>query len=293
MSLFQVIFRSTTEISRKRCDDKVNALVHIDNSEAKLKESSIESESLGESFMISSSEAPICNPSLDITSTRNFQHESARSPKNNMETKSLQQLIAVNHSNEALYVPENSLSSPPIQKPALNLKRRSEDSAALCITRQKGKLIRLSGKNVPHKAELPNVELLDCDTRKYVFTSSLELISTSDAFANIDLHSLDHKNISGNEMFCELNSADLLSPTGKTDIVFTCNVCEELFNTEREKRNHEKTHLECKLCKRTMSTWKEYVKHLHANCYVHIVQDRPIVKLTRIDSEDIIEKYPE
>lgn len=141
------------------------------------------------------------------------------------------------------------------------------------------------------KAELVNIDQLDSDARKYVFTSSLELVSTTDAFSKVTLNPLNKGNIGHKNDLYE-GSGDLLYPSGKSDVVFSCNLCEQIFDCQKKLLTHQKKHLTCNICKKHSNTWKEYATHLQTSCYVSTT--KPIVTLTRIDKEyDIVKKYPQ
>lgn len=175
------------------------------------------------------------------------------------------------------------------QKEKICGKRRCNDGDSVCMTRQKRKLIQTNGKrDPPRKAELKNFELLDSNTRKYLFTSSLELVSTNDAFSNVNL---SPKDVSVIKYPCP--QSDLLSPSGKSDSVFTCNVCEEIFDTEQKSILHRRKHAKCKFCSKRLNTWREQVTHFKTNCYLDLMKNLPSVKLIRIDEhKETIRKYP-
>lgn len=168
-------------------------------------------------------------------------------------------------------------------------KRKCSNGDSICITRQKRRLIQTSGKrDPPQKAELKNFELLDSNSRKYLFTSSLELVSTTNAFSNVNL---SPKNVLVINNPCP--QSDLLSPSGKSEDIFTCNVCEEIFDTEYKSILHRKKHTKCKLCNRRLKTWREQVTHFKTNCYLDLMKNLPSVKLMRIDEhKEIVNKYP-
>lgn len=169
-------------------------------------------------------------------------------------------------------------------------KRKCNDVHSECMTRHKRKLKCIEDqRDALQKAELVNIEHLDSDARKYVFTSSLELVSTTDAFSNVFLNPVNKSNVCHEDLNESLE--DLLSPSGKSDVVFTCNICEQIFNCQRKLLTHRKKHLTCNICKKHSKTWKEYVTHLQISCYVSATN--PVVTLTRIDREnEIVEKYP-
>lgn len=187
---------------------------------------------------------------------------------------------------------ETSTSST--KKETISGKRKRIASDSVCMTRQKRKLIETSGKrDPPQKTELINFELLDSNTRKYLFTSSLGLVSTSEAFSNGELQQQHENGAQVVKNSCEQPDA-LLSPSGKSDTIFTCNVCEQIFDSEQRRMLHQRKHSKCKFCNKTLRTWREQVTHFKTNCYLDLRKSLPFVKLSRIDEDkQTVSKYPD
>lgn len=196
--------------------------------------------------------------------------------KADIQNLSQEQNIAVEPS------PQNNLLNVTLP----NLKRKCENPQdAKCLTRNKRKL---KNRDVLQKAELVNIDNIDSDVHKYMLTSSLELVSTTNAFSKVNLCKTNNEN--GIE-----NSEDLLlSHSGKSVDVFTCSMCEKMFDSQRKRLNHQKRHLRCKLCKKHWNTWEEYTLHVKTSCKINLTRNSPCVKLKRIDKDkELIRQYPQ
>lgn len=169
-------------------------------------------------------------------------------------------------------------------------KRKNKTSYSECMTRHKRKLKRMKDqRDTLQKVQLVNTNQLDSNARKYVFTSSLELVSTTDAFSKVSLEPTNSSTVSDDK---EENPTDLLSLSGKCVAVYTCKMCEKIYNSKKILLLHQKKHLKCTICKKQSSTLKEHENHFETTCYGILTKNLPIVQLKRVDKDaQIVAKY--
>ncbi|KAF5288002.1 hypothetical protein FQA39_LY15584 [Lamprigera yunnana] len=87
---------------------------------------------------------------------------------------------------------------------------------------------------------------------------------------------------------------NLFMESSKSLEVFICRFCNIVCDTKKLVLKHEKLHLTCKFCKKTLKNMTALKHHLNKTCIINVTTKKPIVRLTRVDSiPSVLLKYPE
>lgn len=221
----------------------------------------------------------VCPPNVSLLSDSISESDDAQNIMENSPTPSDEE----NHINVASTIKSTSVNdkstsvndkcTSSLSHPKLNRSKSkrvrskissdSESSSSYEIMPTKRTRAFSKKRPVAQKADLTDEVPTSEEACKRIFTSSLELTP----------------------------KIDLLSPTGRYESLYNCDVCQSVFDRIRDLEVHLKTHVKCKFCKKLVENTPTLARHMTSSCLALDI-NKPMLKLRKIDSDvDVVKEY--
>lgn len=89
------------------------------------------------------------------------------------------------------------------------------------------------------------------------------------------------------------NLSDSLLDTMEEEIVINCGICNRMFKTKQQLKNHERVHRRCTICNGIFRTNEILRYHQQEICFKRIITNSPMLELTRVDEmPEVLKAYP-